>query len=106
MRTFALYGIAAAAISMMVSSPVWAWSSEQAVPQGTDGVNLNDPLFSEDKLKALQDKVNGGGTSSTSGFYVYGGVSQPSDNANGFQSNSGTGPTPFGFSPIPGFRGR
>jgi hypothetical protein len=102
MRTFALFGVAAIAISIMSPNLVWAWSSEQAIPQGADGANLSDPTISEDKLKALQDKVSGG-SSSTSGFYITGGATEQFDKP-GFQTNSG--PAPFGYSPLPGFRGR
>ena len=34
MRAFALSGLAALAISMMAPATVWAWSTEQASPNG------------------------------------------------------------------------
>jgi hypothetical protein len=111
MRTFALSGFAALAISMMAPTAVWAWSSEPA-PKGADGANLAEQ---EDPLKALQDKVDAksGGFKSDSGFYITGSASQPQSfsafgRPYGFQSGS-TGSTsteiPFGVSPQPGFRG-
>ena len=72
MRTLALSGFAALAISMMAPAAVWAWSSEPAAPTGADGSNLAE---ADDPLKALQDKVDaksGFDTGSQSGFYFGG----------------------------------
>jgi hypothetical protein len=105
MRTFALLG-AAMAISMMAPNMVWAWSTEQPAQQGSNSTNLADPLLSEDKLKDLEGKVQMG-TSSQSGFFVSGGVNQPTSGLSGFQTNPlGTAPSTFSYSPNPGFRSR
>ncbi len=56
MRAFALSGFAALAISMMAPATVWAFSTEQASPNGGAAANLADEA---DPLKALQDKVDG-----------------------------------------------
>ena len=111
MRTFALSGFAALAISIMAPTAVWAWSSEPA-PKGADGASLADQ---EDPLKALQDKVDAksGGFKSDSGFFISGSASQQPYSAfgrsYGYQSGStGSASTeiPFGLSPQPGFRGQ
>ena len=102
MRTFALYSIAALAISIMTPAAVWAWSSEQAAPKGADGADLAD---SEDALKALQDKVDSK-TSDKSGFYISGGTDQQMVSPYGFRSNQTGSGVPFGYSPFPGFRGQ
>jgi hypothetical protein len=105
MRTLALSGFAALAISMMAPAAVWAWSSEPAAPTGAGGSNL---VESDDPLKALQDKVDaksGFNTGSQSGFYVGGSVggAQPFT-PYGFRSTP-TDTSAFGWSPNPGFRG-
>ena len=102
MRAFALYGIAALAISIMTPAAVWAWSSEQAAPKGADGANLAD---SEDALKALQDKVDSK-NSGKSGFYISGGMDQQMASPFGFRPNQTGSGVPFGLSPTPGFRGQ
>ena len=101
MRTFALIGVSAMAISMMASAPASAFSSEQGSAQATNGVAWADP---EDKLKELQDKIKGGPDSKT-GFYITGPNGQQSDGS-GFASQGNGSGAPFGYSPIPGFRGR
>lgn len=102
MRTFALLGVATLAISMTAPNTVWAWSSDQAVSQGTNTTNLADP---EEALKALQDKVNANSAGSNTGFFVSGSVNQPPESSPyGYQSNPlGTPPTPYSF---PTFRAR
>jgi hypothetical protein len=103
MRTFAFIGAAALAITMMSPNAVWAWSSETVVPQGGQATNLADP---DEAFKALQDKVNGG-SDSKSGFYISGGADQSMDSPFISRANpTGSAPTPYGYSPIPGFRGR
>jgi hypothetical protein len=71
MRASALFGVAALAISMMAPATVWAWSTEQASPNGGAAANLADQ---EDPLKALQDKVNSKDGSKQSGFYFSAGA--------------------------------
>ncbi|MGA7325918.1 MAG: hypothetical protein WBX25_15900 [Rhodomicrobium sp.] len=109
MRTFALFGAAALAASILASSPVFAWSTEQGTSQDANGTNLTDP---DDALKALQDKVDSKSQSNT-GFYVSSGVNQwpagPFANpASPFRyqsdSQSNNGQVPYGWSPMPGFR--
>ena len=103
MRAFALSGFAALAISMMAPATVWAWSTEQASPNGGAGTNLADQ---EDPLKALQDKVDGKNSSTQSGFYFSTGPAQQQFGSSGFQSNQTNANVPFGYSPMPGFRGQ
>jgi hypothetical protein len=103
MRTFALSGLAALAISMMAPATVWAWSTEQASPSGGAAANLADQ---EDPLKALQDKVDGKTSSQQSGFYFSNGSAQQPFNSYGFSSNQTNTNVPFGYSPMPGFRGQ
>jgi hypothetical protein len=104
MRTFALPGLAALAISMMVPAAAWAWSAEPAA-KPADGANLAE---AEDPLKALQDKVDAksGSTGSQSGFYFSGSAATQPFSPYGFRSNSTDSSVPFGYSPLPGFRGR
>ncbi len=101
MRAFALSGLAALAISMMAPATVWAWTTEQASPSGA-AANLADQ---EDPLKALEDKVNGKTSSQQSGFYFSTGPTQPTFGQSGFNSNQTNSNVPFGYSPMPGFRG-
>ena len=101
MRTFALSGFTVLAISIMAPGAVWAWSTEQATPNTAASANYADP---DDALKALQDKVNSKNNSSQSGFYFSGGVGQQSPY--GFRSNQTDTTVPFGYSPMPGFRGQ
>ena len=103
MRAFALSGLAALAISMMAPATVWAWSTEQASPSGGASANLADQ---EDPLKALEDKVNGKNSSQQSGFYFSTGPAQPTFGQSGFKSNQTDTNVPFGYSPMPGFRGQ
>jgi hypothetical protein len=105
MRTFALSGFAALAISMMAPAAVWAWSLEPTAPKSADGANLAE---AEDPLKALQDKVDAksGSNSSQSGFYFSGGATSQPFGSPGFRSYSTTTGVPFGYSPMPGFRGQ
>ena len=84
MRAFALSGFAALAISMMAPATVWAWSTEQASPDGGASTNLADQ---EDPLKALQDKVDGKNGSTQSGFYFSTGPAQQPFGPSGFKSN-------------------
>ncbi len=104
MRTFALFGAAMIAASLLAHGGAFAWTTEQPSQQDGSGINYSDP----DEFKALQDKVNGK-TDSQSGFYVSGGVS------GGDTSIMGASPysvqplagqnSAFGYSPMPGFRG-
>ncbi len=106
MRTLALSGFAALAISMMAPAAVWAWSSEPVAPQSADGANLAE---SDDPLKTLQDKVDSKGglnAGSQSGFYFGGSVGAQTYSPFGLRSNSNDGGVPFGWSPTPGFRGQ
>jgi hypothetical protein len=103
MRAFALSGLAALAISMMVPATVWAWSAEQASPNGGASANLADQ---EDPLKALQDKVDGKNSSKQSGFYFSAGSMAQPFSPYGFKSNQTDRNVPFGYSPMPGFRGQ
>jgi hypothetical protein len=104
MRTFALSGLTALAISMMTPATVWAWSTEQASPNGGANASLADQA---DPLKALEDKVNSKGGSNQSGFYFSAGsgATQPFS-PYGFNSNQSGTNVPFGYSPMPGFRGQ
>jgi hypothetical protein len=102
MRAFALFSLAALAISIMASATVWAFSSEQAIPGGGAAANLADQ---EDPLKALQDKVDGKTNSNQSGFYLSNGSTQQPFSP-GFGSNQTNTTVPFGYSPMPGFRGQ
>jgi hypothetical protein len=104
MRTFALSSVAALAVSMIASTAVWAWSSEQATPNTAASANLADP---DEALKALQDKVDSKSGSTQSGFFVSGGVGQQQPfGPYGFRSNQTDTSVPFGYSPNPGFRGQ
>jgi hypothetical protein len=103
MRTFALSGLAALAISMMAPATVWAWSTEQASPNSGANANLAEQ---EDPLKALQDKVDGKTSSQQSGFYFSNGSTQQPFSPYGFGSNQTNTTVPFGYSPMPGFRGQ
>ncbi len=103
MRALALSGFAALAISMMAPANVWAWSAEQASPNGGAGANLADQ---EDPLKALQDKVDGKSVTKDNGFHFSTGPAQSPFSPHGFTSSqTDTTTTPFGYSPMPGFRG-
>jgi len=103
MRAFALSGLAALAISMMAPATVWAWSTEQASPNGGAAANLAEQ---EDPLKALQDKVDGKSSSQQSGFYISNGSTQQPFSPFGSRSNQMGTNVPFGYSPMPGFRGQ
>ena len=103
MRALALSGLAALAISMLAPATVWAWSTEQASPNGGAAANLADQ---EDPLKALQDKVDGKNSSQESGFYFSNGSAQQPFSPYGFRSNQTGTNVPFGYSPMPGFRGQ
>lgn len=105
MRALALFGLTALAISMMAPASAWAWSAEPVAPKPADGANLAE---AEDPLKALQDKVDAksGLNSSQSGFYFSGSAATQPFGPYGFRSNSTGGSVPFGFSPMPGFRGQ
>ncbi len=105
MRTFALVGAAALAVSMSISSLVWAWTAEQPASQGANGANLADPLTSEETLKALQDKVSGGKDSSTN-FFISAGPPEQSTGFSGFRAAPPGQAPMFGYSPNPGFRGQ
>ena len=60
---------------------------------------------SRDPLKALQDKVDGKTNPGQSGFYFSAGpTTQPF--GIGFTSNQTNTNVPFGYSPMPGFRGQ
>ena len=101
MRTFALSGLAALAISMMAPATVWAWTTEQVSPNSSTGTALSE---GDDPLKALQDKVDGKNPVGQSGFYVSGGAGRQSSPF-GFNSNQTDTTVPFGYLPQPGFRG-
>ncbi len=103
MRAFALSGLAALAISMMAPATVWAWSTEQASPNGGASANLADQ---EDPLKALQDKVDGKSSPGQSGLYFSAGPTTQPFGPSGFNSNQTNTNVPFGYSPMPGFRGQ
>ncbi len=103
MRTIALSGFAALAISMMAPATVWAFSTEQASPNTGAAANLADP---DEALKALQDKVDSKTGAKQSGFYFSAGPSQQPFSPYGFKSNQTDTNVPFGYSPMPGFRGQ
>ena len=110
MRTFAQLTALAFVFSMMASGTAGAWSTEVPAKQNGNDANLASPLLSEEKLKDLEGKVQTG-TSSQSGFFVSGGVNQPSSalygpQSNGLQPNPLGGAPSFSYSPNPGFRGR
>jgi len=99
MRKVAFAGLAAVAVSFLAPAQVWAWSSEPVQQNSDAAAALND----DDKLKSLQDKVEGKGEFK-SGFYVSGGATAISPF--GFQQQStSNGEVPYGYSPMPGFRG-
>ncbi|MBT3071134.1 hypothetical protein KKP04_09655 [Rhodomicrobium sp. Az07] len=102
MRKVALAGLAALAVSLLAPTHVWAWSSEPIEQNSGAAAALND----DDKLKALQDKVDGKGEFK-SGFYVSGGAaSGPFGSHFGAQrQNPANAGVPYGYSPMPGFRG-
>lgn len=103
MRTFALLGVSAIAISLFAPVKSWAWSSEPVSSQASGGSAFADP---EDKLKELQDKVKGNGEPQ-SGFYISGGATSAGQFGNpGFGGQRPASGQPFGYSPIPGFRTR
>ena len=102
MRGFALSSFAVLALSMMAPATVWAWSTEQVSPDSSTGTALAE---GDDPLKALQDKVNSKNPAGQSGFYVTGGAAQ-SSSPFGFSSNQTNTSVPFGYSPMPGFRGQ
>jgi hypothetical protein len=104
MRTLALSGVAALAISLMAPASAWAWSTEPVAPKTADGANFAEP---EDPLKALQDKVDAksGSISSQSGFTISGGATTQPFGPYGFRSYSTGTSVPFGYSPNLGFRG-
>jgi len=102
MRAFALSGFAAVAISMMAPATVWAWTTEQVSPNSAAGAAFGEQ---DDPLKALQDKVDGKSPAGQSGFYVSGSAGQASSPF-GFNSNQTNSNVPFGYSPMPGFRGQ
>jgi hypothetical protein len=103
MRALALSGFAALAISMMAPATVWAWSTEQASPNSGAAANLAEQ---EDPLKVLQDKVDGKSSSQQSGFYFSSGSAQQPFTPNGLRSNQTGTNVPYGYSPMPGFRGQ
>ena len=103
MRAFALSSLAALAVSMMAPATVWAWSTEQAGSNGGASANLADQ---EDPLKALQDKVDGKSSPGQSGFYFSAGPTTQPFGSSGFSSNQTNTNVPFGYSPMPGFRGQ
>ncbi len=90
----------AMASSLFASTLAGAWTAEQPSQQSTNGVNLADP---DEQFKALQDKVNAK-TQLNSGFTVTGGVNNTDTPYSGQSSGFSTAPTPFGYSPMPGFR--
>ena len=102
MRGFALSSLAVLAISMMAPATVWAWSTEQVSPNSSTGTALAE---GDDPLKALQDKVDAKNPAGQSGFYVTGGATQ-STSPFGFSSSQSNTSVPFGYSPMPGFRGQ
>ncbi len=101
MRALALSGFAALAMSLMAPATVWAWSTEQATSNGSAAANLAEE---GDPLKALQDKVDAKSGSKQSGFYFSAGPGEQSQTGF-YSSRKGTTP-PFGYSPMPGFRGQ
>ena len=103
MRGLALSGFAALAISMMAPASVWAWSTEQ--PSTTSAEGAAALAEKEDPLKALQDKVDAKNPAGQSGFYFSGSAGQASGPF-GFSSSQTTTERPFGYSPMPGFRGQ
>ena len=103
MRAFALFGLATLAISMMAPATVWAWSTEQASPNGGASANLADP---DEALKALQDKVDSKNGLGRSGFYFSAGPTPQPFSPYGFKANQTDTNVPFGYSPMPGFRGQ
>jgi hypothetical protein len=102
MRKVAFAGLAAIAVSLWMPAQVWAWSTEPVQQNSDAAAALND----DDKLKALQDKVDGK-AEFKSGFYVSGGATSGlSQSPFGFQQqNPANSGVPYGYSPMPGFRG-
>ncbi|KAI94956.1 hypothetical protein T281_08135 [Rhodomicrobium udaipurense JA643] len=101
MRKVAFAGLAAVAVSLFTPMQLWAWSSEPVQQNSDAAAALND----DDKLKALQDKVDGKGEFK-SGFYVSGGAASGSyASPFGSQQNLMNSGVPYGYSPMPGFRG-
>ena len=103
MRTFALSGFAALALSLMTPAAVWAFSTESATPSTGAAANIADP---DEALKALQEKVDSKTASQQSGFYFSAGPTQQPFSPYGFRSNQTDTSVPFGYSPMPGFRGQ
>ena len=103
MRKFVLSGFAVFVISIMAPDSTWAFSTEQASPSNGASANLADP---DEALKALQDKVDSKSGSNQSGFYFSAGPAQQSFSPYGFRSNQTDTTVPFGYSPMPGFRGQ
>jgi hypothetical protein len=109
MRTFAFFGAAAIAASLLAAGSALAWTAEQPAQQDSKGVLFSDP----DSFKALEDKVNGnfnGNSESKSGFYFSGGVKSGDDCVTGanpyrLQPLAGSS-SAFNCSPTPGFRGQ
>lgn len=102
MRGYLLCGATVLAISLIAPASVWAWSTEQASPGS--GANLAEQ---DDPLKVLQDKVDSKSSSKQGNFYFSAGqASTPFGSPYGFQSNQTNTTVPFGYSPMPGFRGR
>ena len=102
MRTFAFFGAAAIAASILVSNGALAWTADQQ-PAAANGVDLSDP----DNFKALQDKVNA--TTGFSGLQFQGSVNSGSSqyttgNPYGVAPMTGSS-SAFSYSPMPGFRG-
>jgi hypothetical protein len=105
MRTFAFFGATAIAASLFAAGSALAWTEEKPSQQDQNSVMYTDP----DAFKALQDKVNGKGGDSKSGFYITGGVNSGDTgptgiNPYGVRPMTGSG-SAFSYSPMPGFRG-
>jgi hypothetical protein len=106
MRTFAFFGAAAIAASLIAAGSALAWTEEKPAQLDSSGVTFSDP----DAFKALQDKVNGKSGSSQSGFFITGGVNGGDASTIGanpyrVQPMTGSG-SAFSYSPMPGFRGQ
>jgi hypothetical protein len=104
MRTFAFFGAAAIAASILVSNGACAWTADQSAPAAANGVDLSDP----DNFKALQDKVNA--KTGLSGFHFDANVNPGGGQFTGSNPYSvtpmnGNG-SAFSYSPMPGFRGQ
>jgi hypothetical protein len=84
---------------LMVPVAAMAWSADQAPAQATNGANFADPDH------RLEDMVKNN-SQTKSGFYISGGVSDPTGNAGLANPLDRVSPTPYGYSASPIFQPR